>query len=127
MRILAFLFVSLVCLAETPKDVEAFFRTAGEALADQDSQSFLDHFDRSTPGFAELRDDVLILSTLKVESSIEVASDEEKDGTRTVELDWLLRVEGGRPRRQIVKCTIQKQGKKWKITSFEPVRFFKVP
>jgi hypothetical protein len=43
----------------------------------------------------------------------------------TLDLDWLLQCEGQRPRRQVVTCTIEKRGKKWKITSIAPIEFFK--
>ena len=46
---------------------------------------------------------------------------------RTLELDWLLKIDNAEPRRQIVKCQVEKQGKKWKITSLDPVEFFRAP
>ena len=51
--------------------------TAAEALANDDEQSFLDHFDRNMPGYAALRDDVEgLLAARDVGSTIEVVSDE---------------------------------------------------
>jgi hypothetical protein len=51
--------------------------------------------------------------------------DEGDELKRTLELDWLLKIDTDEPRRQIVKCQVEKQGKKWKITALEPVDFFK--
>jgi hypothetical protein len=107
-----------------PKDVQTFFRTAAEALADQDSRAFLDHFDQSMPGLGELRSDVEALANSDVSSTLEIAKDEGNERTRVVELDWMIRIDQARPRREIVRCKIEKQGKKWKVTSFEPLRFF---
>ena len=107
-----------------PKDVQTFFRTAVEALADQDIPAFLDHFDHGMPGFGELRSDVEALANAEVSSTLEIAKDEGDERARVVELDWLIRIDQARPRREIVRCKIEKQGKKWKMTSFEPLRFF---
>jgi len=42
-----------------------------------------------------------------------------------LQLDWLLQIEDEQPRRQILKCTIERQGKNWKITALDPIEFFK--
>jgi hypothetical protein len=119
------LLLTMAVLAEDPpKDVQTFFRTAAEALADQDTSAFLDHFNRSMPGFAQLRDDVEALANADVASTIEIAKDEGSEQSRIVELDWMIRIDQARPRREIVRCKIEKQGKNWKIISFEPLRFF---
>jgi hypothetical protein len=110
--------------AETPKDVLDFLRTAAEALADQDAKGFLDHFDRNMAGFSTLRDEAAVLATADVESTIEFVSDEGDDKRRELQLDWVLRVNGGRPRHELVQCRVEKQGKKWKITELRPVEFF---
>jgi hypothetical protein len=54
-----------------------------------------------------------------------VITDEGDDQKRSLDLDWLLKIDTDDPRRQIVKCQIEKQGKKWKIISLEPIEFFK--
>jgi hypothetical protein len=122
--ILTLLLTTLALAQDPPKDVQTFFRTAAEALADQDPDAFLDHFDRGMPGFAALRDDVQALASSDVSSTVEIAKDEGDVQSRLVELDWRIRIDQGRPRREIVRCKIEKQGKKWKLVSFEPVRFF---
>ncbi len=110
--------------AETPKDVIDFLRSAAEALADQDANGFLDHFDRNMPGFSTLRDEAAVLANADVESTIEFVNDEGDDKRRELQLDWVLRVNGGRPRHELVECRMEKQGKKWKITKLQPVEFF---
>jgi hypothetical protein len=111
-------------LAETPKDVMDFLRSAVDALVDQDGNGFLDHFDRNMPGFSTLRDEVAVLATSEVESTIEFITDEGDDKRRELQLDWVLRVNGGLPRHELVRIRMEKQGKKWKITGMQPVEFF---
>ena len=114
--------------ADTPKDVVDLFRTAAEALADKDSAAFLDKFDRNMPAYNALHDEVLaLLDHSEVGSDVEIVSDEGDAQKRAVQLDWLLRIDEDQPRRQVIKCRIERQGKKWKITSLEPVEFFQPP
>jgi hypothetical protein len=111
---------------EPPPDVMELFRSAGVALAEANTRAFLDKFDSSWSGFAQVRDDVTdLLTRFEVGSTIDVVTDQGDDSKRTLELDWLLTIEGVEQRRKVVKCTIEKQGKKWKITALEPNDFFK--
>ena len=123
----AALFLLAVALRaqEPPKDVLEFFRTAAEALADKDASAFLGHFDRAMSGYDTLESEIrALLDRSEVGSSIEIVSDQGDAAKRSLQLDWLLRVDQDLPRRQIVKCTIEKRGKQWKITALEPVEFF---
>jgi hypothetical protein len=131
-KTLVFLSAALMTLAQppadTPKDVVDLFRTAVEALADKDSAAFLDKFDRNMPSYNSLRDEILaLLDHSEVGSDVEIASDEGDAQKRALQLDWLLRIDNDQPRRQIIKCRIERQGKRWKITSIEPVEFFQPP
>jgi hypothetical protein len=128
MRLAAVFLASAMALwaADPPKDVLQFLRSAAEDLADQNPTGFLDHFDSNLPGMSTLRDEVSVLAQADVESTIEFVSDEGNDERRDLQLDWLLRVNGGRPKHQLVQCRIEKQGKKWKITELKPIEFFAV-
>lgn len=103
------------------------FRAASEALANQDADAFLDQFDSKMPQYEKLRDEIQELFGVAQEigSTIDVITDDGDDHKRTMELDWLLKIDNDDPRRQIVKCQVEKQGKRWKITTLEPVEFFK--
>lgn len=63
--------------------------------------------------------------------SIDVLSNQGDDRARAVDLDWLLQLTArGSPvarRRERVKCRLERRGKKWKITSLDPVAFFAPP
>jgi len=99
------------------------FRAVAEALANRDSGAFLDQFDPKMPEYEKLRIEILELvgTAQDIGSTIDVITTE----GGTLELDWLLKIDNEKARRQIVKCQVEKQGKKWKITRLEPVDFFR--
>ena len=109
-----------------PEHMEVF-RAVTEALANQDVDAFLDQFDSKMPKYDKLRVEIqdLLGQAQEIGSTIDVITDEGDDTKRKLDLDWLLKIDNGEPRRQIVKCQIEKQGKRWKITALDPVAFFK--
>ena len=111
-----------------PEQMEVF-RTVTEALANQDADAFLDQFDQKMPQYEKLRDEIqdLFGAAQEIGSTIDVITDDGDDQKRMMELDWLLKIDNAEPRRQIIKCQVEKQGKKWKITALDPVEFFKAP
>lgn len=129
--------VATLVAADPPADVVEFFRTAAQSLSEahthsgllpNDPAAFLGHFDSNMPGYAELRAEIEdLVSRGTVGNAVEFVSDEGGDNKRTLDLDWSLEIENQRPRRAILKCTIERLGRKptWKITSLEPVTFFK--
>lgn len=133
MHWVALLLFTSFAFAEPPADVRDFFRTAAEALVNDDASAFMEKFDRSLPQYATLRSEIEgLLAAYDVGSSIEVVSDEGDNQKRTLALDWVLvntekaaNHGTGIARRQIVKCRIERRGKQWKITAFAPVEFFK--
>ena len=132
MRTALLLVISMVAAADPAADVLKVFRDAAEALTNDDAASFLDSFDRDMPGYVTLQTNVEgMLAAYEVGSTIEVVSDEGDDHTRNVELDWLLLAtrkdainSAQETRRQVVKCRLERRGKRWKITRLEPVDLF---
>lgn len=132
MRTALLLLISTVALADSSADVLNVFSAAAEALTNDDSPAFLDHFDRNMPDYAALRSNIEgLLAAYEVGSTIEVVTDEGNDEKRMVSLDWLLvtseknAVNGNQQtRRRIVKCTLERRGKQWRITALDPVDFF---
>lgn len=130
----ALFFLAVLATADPPSDVVDFFRTVVDALKDGHSDDprfpstarpFLDKVDSAMPGFVKLRSEVeALVAAGHVGSAIEFVTDEGDESKRMMELDWLLEVDGRPPRRQILKCTIERRGKKWKITALEPLEFF---
>jgi hypothetical protein len=112
----------------SPKDVENFIRETADDLTNKDTRGFLDRFDPKMPGYETLHYEIEgLVARPGVSCSIEIVAgtDHGDNQQRALELDWILYVETDRPRRQVVKIRIEKQGKKWKITALDPVEFFK--
>jgi hypothetical protein len=128
-----------LAFADPPKDVIDFFRSVAATLADADRDAnqiklqrprhateFLDHFDKSMPGYAEFSNQVEeIVGAGEVATNIDFVNTEGNDRKMTLDLDWVLACEGQRPKRAVIHCTIEKRGRKWKITAIEPIGFFK--
>ena len=133
MRTALLLLFSTLALADPATDVLNVFSAAAEALVNDDAAAFLDKFDRAMPGYATLQTNIEgLLAAYDIGSTIEVVTDEGDDQKRMVELDWLLLVtqkdavnSSQETRRRVVKCRLERRGKRWKITSLEPVDFFK--
>jgi hypothetical protein len=120
------LIATVLALAQTPAGVVEFFRILAEALSQKNASDFLDKFDGNMPGYATLRDEIeTLLAAADVGSAIEIVNDEGDDQKRALELDWLLEIGDHKPRRAIVKVSIERRGKNWKITALEPIEFFK--
>jgi hypothetical protein len=78
------------------------------------------------PDYAQLHDNVEdLVSHSQLGSIVEFVTDEGDDKKRTLEIDWVLEIQDQPARRQVLKCTIERRGKKWKIVSLAPVDFFK--
>jgi len=136
---IAVLLLALMAFEDPPQDVIDFFRSVAATLADADRDAaeariaqprkateFLDHFDKSMPGYAEFSDQIeAMVGAGEVSTTIDFINTAGNDKKRTLDLDWLLQCEGQRPKRAVIKCTIEKRGKKWKVTSIGPVDFFK--
>ena len=133
LRTALFLLIATLAVADTAADVLNVFTSAAEGLINDDPGSFLDSFDRNMPGYAALQDNVKgLLAAYDVGATIEVITDEGDDRKRSVELDWLLILtqKGAtnspqQTRRQVVKCTLERRGKQWKITAFEPIDLYR--
>ena len=119
-----FLMLAMAAVGQNrPPEQMEVFRAVTEALANQDADAFLDQFDRKMPQYEKLRDEIqdLFGAAQEIGSTIDVIT---MEGDK-LELDWLLKIDNAEPRRQIVKCQVEKQGKKWKITALDPVEFFR--
>ncbi len=129
------IFAAALAWAQSSPDVVRFFQSVGSALAEAnnadglghaDARPFLDKFDPAMPGYAEVRDDVeSLIGRGAVGCNIEILADQGDDRKRVLQLDWILEVEDQRPRRELVKCTIEREKKEWRITRFEPLDLFR--
>jgi hypothetical protein len=121
------LLASLTAVGQTrPPAYMEVLRNVSEALANRDTDAFLDQFDRRMPHYDALHGEIenLFAMTQEIGSTIDIITDEGDEQKRTMELDWLLKIDNAEPRRRIVKCRLEKQGKNWRITALEPVELF---
>jgi hypothetical protein len=117
----------LTVRADPPAAVLDLFREIAEALTDKDPGAFLRRFDQRMPGYETLRGHVeeLTAGDEVLASSIDIASDTGDDRRREIELDWLLKIGKEEPRRAILRVTVERQGRTWKITALDPADFFR--
>jgi hypothetical protein len=120
--------------ADPAQEVWDLFSGMASALAAGDASSFLAAFDSAMPGFPVLSADVTALLRIdSVQSAIEPQTNEGDDRRRTLDLDWLLHLtslsDSARVtrRRETVHCSLEKQGRRWKIVSFAPISFLAPP
>ncbi len=139
MSIAVLVLASMLAFEDPPKDVIDFFRSVAATLADADRElannkeatrpratEFLDHFDKSMPGYEVFRDQIeTMVGTGEVSTTIDFINTDGNDRKRTLDLDWLIQCEDQKAKRAVIQCTIEKRGKKWKITSIAPIDFFK--
>ncbi|MGA3189716.1 MAG: hypothetical protein ABSF22_21625, partial [Bryobacteraceae bacterium] len=115
----------MLAFEDPPKDVIDFFRSVAATLADagrdvntkerikpRDAGEFLDHFDKEMPGYAEFSGQIQEMTGAgEVSTTIDFINTEGDGRKRTLDLDWLLLCEGERPKRAVIKCTIEKRGR----------------
>jgi len=121
--------------ADPPREVVEFFQSVTRALADAHSNrpelpnaaaGFLDYFDKNMPNYAQLRANVEDLaSRVNVGSALEFVEDSGDAEKRALDVDWVLEIPDRPTRRKVLKITIEKRGKHWKITSLDDSDFFK--
>lgn len=126
----AILLLGLLAFEDPPKDVIDFFRSAATALGDAhrdgSAGAFLEHFDPSMPGYVQFRSEIEEMAGAgEIGCAIDFVNTKADGAKMTLDLDWLLEPEGERPRRAVIHCTLEKKGKRWKVTSLSPLDFFK--
>jgi hypothetical protein len=139
MNVAMLLLASMLAFDDPPKDVIDFFRLVASTLADADRElnnpkedtaphatEFMEHFDKSMPGYEQFRDQIeTMMASCDISTTIDFINTAGDDRKRTLDLDWLLQCGAERPKRAVIKCAIEKRGRKWKITSIAPIEFFK--
>jgi hypothetical protein len=129
--------------ADSAQQVWDLFGDMAASLSSANPEAFLTAFDKTMPGYQKLSDEVnALVRMFDVQSSVEFNKNEGDDQKREVEADWLMilhPVENGtfrspkgevpatEQREQVLKCTLAKQGRKWKMVALEPVEFFAPP
>ncbi len=85
---------------------------------------FLAVFDPKIKGYGELRNNVTaLIAEGDVQCFLDPQENEGDARARTLQVEWTLRSAAG-SRERAVKCGVEKQGGKWRITAFEPLGIF---
>ncbi|HLY16509.1 MAG TPA: hypothetical protein VKR61_04765 [Bryobacteraceae bacterium] len=120
--------------ADAQQQVFDLFTKIAGALSDDAPAEFIEAVDPGMPQFEDFRRDLKALTELAdLTNSIEVLADSGDDAHRAEELDWFLEIvnksqsHAVERRREVVKFRLERKGKKWKIVSIDPLRFFGPP
>ncbi len=123
--------LAAVSRADTHVEVVDLFASMAAGLSEDNSEAFLSGFEKTMPEFEKLKVDVpALLSQAELTSSVSLLKDEGDDTKRKVDLDWFLEIRvktADGPvmrRREVIHCTVEKRGKKWRVMSLRPVEFF---
>lgn len=130
-RVLPALLFCTFALADTHADIVDLFASVAAGLSEDSAPTALKAFDKQMPGYDNLSASVkALLGQAEVTSSLDVLRDEGDDQHRTVELDWYMELKSKQPngplerRRKTVRCKVDRQGKNWRIVSFDPPDVF---
>jgi hypothetical protein len=129
--------------ADSAQQVWNLFGDMAGALSAGNPEGFLTAFAKSMPGYHQLSVDVTALvAQFEIQCSVDFNQNEGNDQKRAVEADWLLilrprvsistvgdphEVMATASREKMLKCTVEREGRKWKITSLDPANFFAPP
>lgn len=104
------------------------------ALAENNAPGFLKPLDLSMPGYDVIARDVEgMLMQAEAHSGINAIRNEGDDSTRTVEVDWELRLRRKgddlriEVRRRNVTARFTRQGKRWVVVQLDPISLFAPP
>ena len=120
------------CRAADPaREVLDLISDAAGSLSAGNVALFLKAFDPKMPGYAKLGENVTgLIAQGDVQSLIDPLEDEGDDRRRVAQFHWTLRIPRGAQaasftrREQVVKCSVEKRGGKWRIVELEPIEFF---
>jgi hypothetical protein len=131
-RALLLLPLAACCRAADPaREVLELVADAAASLSAGNVPLFLRAFDPAMAGYAKLRENVTgLIAQGDVQSLIDPLEDEGDGRRRVAQFHWTLRIERGQQttssarREQVVTCSVEKQGGKWRIVGLEPIEFF---
>jgi murein L,D-transpeptidase YcbB/YkuD len=123
-RMLLLLPLAAACRAADPaRDALDVLTELAASLTAGKVDRALATFDPKMPGYSELRANLTALvAEGDVQSYIDPVENEGDDHARDIQLQWTLRSIGSRD--QLVKCRVEKQGRNWRITAFDPLTLF---
>lgn len=135
MKIAALAFALQFAAAAAPPDSAAdvwdVVATMAAALAEPNDAGFMKPIAKSFGQHGVIERQVrALVQTNEVVSSVSPVANEGDDQQRTLEVDWYMEIQPKSPgqplsrRKENVKLTLVKTGKRWMITQLSPVEFF---
>lgn len=129
--VLAVLFLATPLFADGEQDVTDVVSILASSLSESNAQSFLRTLDHGIAEYPQLERDVtaLIGQTL-ISCSVDVIGATGPPTAKTAELDWYMALKLQQDyniierRRVKVTMKIEKRGKKWVVTGFQPATLF---
>lgn len=126
--------LAIPLFADTHQEIVDLLAALAAALSEGNGLAFLDRVDHALPGYSQLERNILALADeYDVTTSIDIIKQDGNEQAQKLELDWFLEIqsrEQGGPldrRREMVKCRVERQKKKWKIVALEPLTLFATP
>ncbi len=120
--------------ADPRQEIYDLFGSLASALTDGEPEQFLAAFDRSMKGYEDFAANVrALVAQMDVTSTVELVDDAGDARHRAVKFDWLMQLANKNDRvsvirrQQTITCRLEKQKRKWRIVSLEPLDFFAPP
>lgn len=132
--IIAGLLFAGLALADASQDVYNLVASMASALAEDNATDFANSLSKDMPGRdAVIKDVRAMLAQANTASTVVPGENEGDDSKRTIAVEWTLNMKRrgedvrSDQRRAEVTITAVREGKKWKVTSIEPLSFFAPP
>jgi len=123
-----------VLLADARQEVFDLLTSMADGLSQGDPEQFVQALDPALPGYQALAANVRArVAQAEVLCAFETLAQRGDATHQEVQLDWFLEITlKSDPmslvrRREIVKCRLEKQKKKWRVTAIEPAALFAPP
>ena len=134
MKFAAVVLLAPLVFADSSVDAWDVVATMAAALAEPNDAAFMKPISKSFEQHDLVGRQVrALLQTNEVVSSVSPLVNEGDDKQRMLEVDWYIEIQPRAPgapvtqRREPIKLTMAKTGKRWMITSFAPIEFFSPP
>jgi hypothetical protein len=133
-RLFLLAFAASAVLADPRQEVYDLLGSMASGLSEGNPGQFLQAFDPSMKGYAELEANIrALVAQADVLSAVEIVQESGDEQHRGVTVDWLLQLTHPQNRAAVtrrqrnINLRLEKQKKKWRIVSLEPLEFFAPP
>ena len=131
-RLLILLLLTRIPLVgDAEQDITEVVSTLAAALSDNNAPRFLKILDPAMPAYRQLEHDVTsLMSDTLIGCSVDLIGNTGADTAQQADLDWYMVLSSKHDtnlierRRTKVTIKIEKRGKKWIVTAFNPVSIF---